>query len=337
MLTNNHSIVANPRCYKCEVTSYYLKGGYGYDLSEGNTGLEKGDYLFLQRFLDATKTNLFFAKGVIMVEGDAENLLIPVVAEIVGYPLEKYGVSIVNVGSTAFLRYSRIFIRGDQEHTIDIPVSVITDCDVQPWNESKDEDGHKIKEFCDKSVESEDAVTRKKAKYSKGSIQGFVSPRWTLEYCIALSFLKDDFHRAINYGKKIKNSDKYTLTADKITAADQETTEQQSRWNDCSEAERAFNVYDLMLDGSGKSGLKAIVAQCLSSMLRIASLTEPVDKEKMFDLDLYQHTVDEGKRADLKQKFENDLYLKYLVDAIKHAVGADYQPLQPEGNTDASN
>lgn len=272
-----------------------------------------------------------------MVEGDAENLLIPVVAEIVGYPLEKYGVSIVNVGSTAFLRYSRIFIRGDQEHTIDIPVSVITDCDVQPWNESKDEDGHKIKEFCDKTVESEDAVTRKKAKYSKGSIQGFVSPRWTLEYCIALSFLKDGFHRAINYGKKIKNSDKYTLTADKITAADQETTEQQLRWNDCSEAERAFNVYDLMLDGSGKSGLKAIVAQCLSSMLRMASLTEPVDKEKMFDLDLYQHTVDEGKRAELKQKFENDLYLKYLVDAIKHAVGADYQPLQPEGNTDASN
>ena len=314
-----------------------LKGGYGYDLSEGNTGLEKGDYLFLQRFLDVTKSNLFFAKGVIMVEGDAENLLIPVVAEIVGYPLEKYGVSIVNVGSTAFLRYSRIFIRGDQEHTIDIPVSVITDCDVQPWNESKDEDGHKIKKFCDKSVESEDAVTRKKAKYSKGSIQGFVSPRWTLEYCIALSFLKDDFHRAINYGKKIKNSDKYTLTAGKITAADQETTEQQSRWNDCSEAERAFNVYDLMLDGSGKSGLKAIVAQCLSSMLRMAFLTEPVDKEKMFDLDLYQHTVDEGKRAELKQKFENDLYLKYLVDAIKHAVGADYQPLQPEGNTDASN
>lgn len=71
-----------------------LKGGCGYDLSEGNTGLEKGDYLFLQRFLDATKANLFFAKGIIMVEGDAENLLIPVIAEVIGYPLERYeGVS----------------------------------------------------------------------------------------------------------------------------------------------------------------------------------------------------------------------------------------------------
>lgn len=31
----------------------------------------KGDYLFLQRFLDATKANLFFARGILMVEGDA--------------------------------------------------------------------------------------------------------------------------------------------------------------------------------------------------------------------------------------------------------------------------
>ena len=300
-----------------------LKGGCGYDLSEGNTGLEKGDYLFLQRFLDATKSNLFFAKGVIMVEGDAENLLIPVIAEIIGYPLEKYGVSVVNVGSTAFLRYSRIFIRGDGEHTMDVPVSVITDCDIQPYDESEDGAGHKIKVFREKPNESETAVAAKAAKYSMGSIRGFVSPRWTLEYCIALSFLKDEFHRAINYGKKIKNSDKYTLTSDKIIAADRETEDQISRWNGCSEVERAYKLYTLMLDGSGKSGLKSIVAQCLSSMLRMYIVAEPVDQVDMFDLDLYQHTTDEEKRVEMKRKVENDLYLRYLVDAIKHAVGEE--------------
>ena len=292
-----------------------LKGGCGYDLSEGNTGLEKGDYLFLQRFLDATKSNLFFAKGVIMVEGDAENLLIPVIADIIGYPLEKYGVSVVNVGSTAFLRYSRIFIRGDQEHTIGIPVSVITDCDIPPCNESK--------VFCDKPRESEGAVAAKEAKYNIGSIRGFISPRWTLEYCIALSFLKDKLHLAINYGKKIKNSDKYTLTKDKIIAAEKETDEQKAKWNNCGETEKAYKIYNLMLNGSGKSGLKAIVAQCLSSMLRMAVVTETVEQEKMFDLDLYQYTVDDRKQAELKQKFENDPYLNYLVNAIKHAVGVD--------------
>lgn len=110
-----------------------LKNGIGYDMTYGNTELEKGDYLFLQRFLDATKANLFFARGVLMVEGDAENLLLPVLAEVLDYPLEKYGVSIVNVGSTAFLRYSRIFVRKNGDK-IDIPVSVVTDCDVKPYD-----------------------------------------------------------------------------------------------------------------------------------------------------------------------------------------------------------
>lgn len=66
-----------------------MRDGTGYELAEGKTELQKSDYLFLQRFLDSTKANLFFAKGVIMVEGDAENILIPVLADIIGYPLEK--------------------------------------------------------------------------------------------------------------------------------------------------------------------------------------------------------------------------------------------------------
>ena len=41
------------------------------------------------------------------VEGDAEAILLPTIAKIINRPLAKYGVSIVNVGSTAFLRYSK--------------------------------------------------------------------------------------------------------------------------------------------------------------------------------------------------------------------------------------
>ena len=111
--------------YKINLKNLILiKNGCGYDLTEGETALYKGDYLFLQRFLDATKSNLFFAKGIIMVEGNAENILIPVIADVLGYPLEKNGISIVNVGSTAFLRYSRIMVRSD-ESPIGIPVSII--------------------------------------------------------------------------------------------------------------------------------------------------------------------------------------------------------------------
>ncbi len=109
------------------------KDEYVFPMKEGSTQLERGDYKFLERFLDATKANLFFAKGIILVEGDAENLLIPTVAEILDRPLHKYGISIVNVGSTAFLRYAKIFLRKDSEEAdMGIPVAIITDLDILP-------------------------------------------------------------------------------------------------------------------------------------------------------------------------------------------------------------
>lgn len=104
-----------------------------YPLGYEYTHLSTGDYQFLERFLDATKSNMFFAKGIIMVEGDAENLLIPTIAEIIERPLYKFGVSIVNVGSTALFRYANIFLR-KREEKINIPVSVLTDLDVFPYH-----------------------------------------------------------------------------------------------------------------------------------------------------------------------------------------------------------
>jgi putative ATP-dependent endonuclease of OLD family len=101
-----------------------------FPMGEDHTNLKSTDYRFLERFLDATKANLFFAKGVIIVEGDAENLLIPTIAEIIERPLHKYGISIVNVGSTAFKRYANIFIR-KKEPKFDINVSIISDLDVR--------------------------------------------------------------------------------------------------------------------------------------------------------------------------------------------------------------
>src|SRR5205085_9945220 len=40
---------------------------YAFSLDESYTKLDSGDYKFLERFLDVTKSNLFFAKGVILV------------------------------------------------------------------------------------------------------------------------------------------------------------------------------------------------------------------------------------------------------------------------------
>ncbi|MEA5009131.1 ATP-dependent nuclease [Clostridium tyrobutyricum] len=115
------------------------------------TCLDKYDYEFLERFLDATKANLFFAKGVIFVEGDAENLLIPALSEIIDVPLYKYGISVVNIGSTAFLRYSKIFLRKD-ENEINIPVSIVTDLDVRPEEYYKDTQNNKKAKTTEKTA-----------------------------------------------------------------------------------------------------------------------------------------------------------------------------------------
>ncbi|MCI7041381.1 MAG: AAA family ATPase [Lachnospiraceae bacterium] len=297
-----------------------MKDGFGYDLAEGKTGLEKGDYLFLQRFLDSTKANLFFAKGIIMVEGDAENILIPVIADIIGYPLEKYGISIVNVGSTAFLRYSGIMVRKDGS-TIKIPVSVITDCDVRPYDVDP---LTKEKKFNEKTTESAQTEKEKNEKYTSGSVRGFTSARWTLEYCIAMSCLSNDFHKAIHYGKKIQSAREYiSLTNQKITEANQTAEEEARQWQGSSQGEIAYKMYGLMLNEEGKSGLKAIVAQCLASILRwkVSLIPDEFTQEKMFDIDLYGMKTNEQKKAELKSKIEEDQYLKYIVSAIKYAAG----------------
>lgn len=297
-----------------------MKDGFGYDLAEGRTGLQKGDYLFLQRFLDSTKANLFFAKGIIMVEGDAENILIPVIADILGYPLEKYGISIVNVGSTAFLRYSGIMVREDG-NIIGIPVSVITDCDVRPYDVDP---VTKEKKFNEKIAESTQAEEEKNEKYTNGSVRGFTSPRWTLEYCIAMSCLSEDFHKSIHYGKKIQSAKEYiSLTNEKITEANQEVEKEAEQWNDLPQWKTAYEIYSLMLDEGGKSSLKAIVAQCLASVLRwkISVIPDGVTQEKMFDLDLYRLKTDDQKKTELKSEIEKDRFLSYIVKAIKYAAG----------------
>ncbi|HEF5693210.1 TPA: AAA family ATPase [Bacillus cereus] len=110
-----------------------------YPMNAQYTLLEQRDYKFLERFLDSTKSNLFFAKGIIFVEGESEMLLLPALANLIGYPLHQFGVSIVNIRGTSFERYIKLFSRSPvwteamQFPTLDIPVSIVTDVDVKPY------------------------------------------------------------------------------------------------------------------------------------------------------------------------------------------------------------
>lgn len=305
-----------------------LKDDKAFALSTDQTGLAKGDYLFLQRFLDSTKSNLFFAKGIIMVEGDAEALFIPTLADVLNLNLEKHGIAIVNVGGTGFFRYSRIFLRNDGS-AIPTPVSIITDCDIEP----KKKDG----EIDQRESETTTAISAIQNKYDSGTIKAFVAPKWTFEYSLAFSCLRDMLYESILEAKKIENSDQYALTAAKISDVENSVAEESPKWEGQEPYVTAFYIYhDIMLNKGNpetntKPTSKAIVAQCMASNLRWAiTNTSPVEgeddalpKENMFDLDLYQTQVDETKRIELATKIEKDPYLAYLVTAIKHAAGLE--------------
>lgn len=139
-----------------------------------------------------------------------------------------------------------------------------------------------------------------------------------------MSCLSDDFHKAVHYGKKILNAREYiSLTDAKIDDANRDVKTEAQTWNGFSSAEKAYNIYNLMLNSDGRSSLKAIVAQCLASLLRwkISIIPDGLTQEKMFDLDLYGFKTDEGKEAALKSAIENDPFLSYIVNAIKYAAG----------------
>jgi putative ATP-dependent endonuclease of OLD family len=144
-----------------------------FHMGDEYTELGSGDYGFLQRFLDVTKANLFFAKGVILVEGWSEELLVPTLARKIGIDLTQKGVSIVNVGGTSFLRYGKIFQRKDGK-SMNIPVAIITDLDVKPDEELIQENSKTKKDI---------AKENKENKFNGQTVMTFVSKHWTLEYC----------------------------------------------------------------------------------------------------------------------------------------------------------
>lgn len=80
----------------------------------------------IQRYLDAIRTNLLFAKGVILVEGDAEEILIPqMVKKAFGVSLDELGISLINIRSTGFKNVAQLF----HSDRIRRKCSILTDLD----------------------------------------------------------------------------------------------------------------------------------------------------------------------------------------------------------------
>lgn len=273
-------------------TMTMIIGHRAFPLGSPHTRLEVDDYEFLRRFLDATKANLFFARALIVVEGDGEHLLLPAIAEKLDRPLSRHGVSIVNVGHRGLFRYSRILQR-KAGSAIPVPVALIPDRDIPPL-EAKDLVGDRKTE---NELTREEITARLKAlRRDVGDpVDAFVADSWTLEFDLALRpELAESVHQAVQLAKT--SSRKPEWLAKVVTKA----SETYAGWKEAghSAAEIAVKIYQPVHD---KEASKAEVAEQLAAILR--------------------------KRSDTPEQMR-DCLPPYLVRAIDYVTGG-YIPGTP--------
>lgn len=79
----------------------------------------------MQRYIDVSRAEILFSKGIIFVEGDAEEALLPAFAKTLSINLDELGFTVCNVRGINFGPYVR-FAR-----TLAIPFVVLTDWDPQ--------------------------------------------------------------------------------------------------------------------------------------------------------------------------------------------------------------
>jgi len=102
---------------------------------------------YVERYLDATKSNMLFAKGVIFVEGIAEQLLVPCLSQCIGRPIETHHVAVIAVGGVTFKHFLPLFGAGEdallRRYALRSPVACMVDAD--PARKAKNTDARRQK------------------------------------------------------------------------------------------------------------------------------------------------------------------------------------------------
>ncbi|XLP05734.1 ATP-dependent nuclease [Alteromonas marina] len=283
-----------------------IRAGKAFSTADGETKLDSNDYKFLSRFLDVTKANLFFARGVMIVEGDAENILMPTLATCIGKDFTEHGVSMVNVGGVGLRRYAKIFMRknAEQDGIQPTPVACVTDLDVMPdcgpyiikiikdnsdWPILENGDERKWRAKRDFQGTGLDEHKEKiKSKAHGQSVRSFVADEWTLEYDLAFAndnALAEEVYIAAqlaiwdegeNYSGKTAK-EKFDMAQTKYAALKEEADKLAADKDWEKKEVLASKVYAMYVTGSKAS--KSIAAQYLCEII-----LDKTKRDKDYDL-----------------------------------------------------
>ncbi|MDP9222811.1 MAG: AAA family ATPase, partial [Actinomycetota bacterium] len=107
--THSPNLASSAGVERITVLSRPTRGAAVVARAIGHFGLSDRELLHLGRFLDVTKASLLFARGVLLVEGVAEQILAPEVAAAMGTSLSQHGISVINVGGLSFAPFAALF------------------------------------------------------------------------------------------------------------------------------------------------------------------------------------------------------------------------------------
>lgn len=128
LLTTHSSQIVSVTPLRSLVVLRKAAGGTGTEaVSTANLALPEGLIEDLERYLDVTRGEMVFAKGVLLVEGPAEEFVVPALATHLGHDLDRLGITVCSVNGTDFEPYVRLL----GPSGLALPFAVITDLDPQ--------------------------------------------------------------------------------------------------------------------------------------------------------------------------------------------------------------
>jgi putative ATP-dependent endonuclease of OLD family len=99
-----------------------------------NLAIDDKERKDIERYIDAKRGEIYFGKGIILVEGITEEYFVPAAANLQVTPLDNYGIVVCNIDSTNFKPYVQLL------NTLNIPWILFTDGDYYEIKKVKDKD-----------------------------------------------------------------------------------------------------------------------------------------------------------------------------------------------------
>ncbi|NQZ49518.1 MAG: AAA family ATPase [Moritella sp.] len=171
------------------------------EVFQPSAGLSNEESGFVQRYLDAIRSNLLFARSVVLVEGDAEEILIPILLkQALGLSLDEIGISLVNIRSTGFKNIAMLF----SDERIKKRCGIITDSDSAFFDTTiLATDSDSVKNKKTKAIGSQDSgLNRKRILDDFCQSNPWIAPFYA-DHTFEVDFIKSSNK---SYLKKIVNS-----------------------------------------------------------------------------------------------------------------------------------